>query len=67
MIVCICRNISDKEITRRVQDGAQFDDLQIDLGIATCCGCCEECARDVVTRATPATPANGMHVAKLNG
>ena len=43
MIVCICRNISDKEITRRVQDGAQFDDLQIDLGIATCCGCCEEC------------------------
>ena len=67
MLVCICRNISDKEITLRVQDGAQFDDLQIDLGIATCCGCCEECARDVVTRATPATPANGMHVAKLNG
>lgn len=66
MIVCICRNISDKEITLRVQDGAQFDDLQIDLGIATL---------RLLRRVRPRCgysgdtrhPANGMHVAKLNG
>lgn len=58
MIVCVCQNISDKEIIRRVRDGAQFDDLQMDLGVATCCGRCEECARMVVEHVRATSEAN---------
>jgi bacterioferritin-associated ferredoxin len=48
MIVCVCNRISDREINRRVQQGCtSFDELQMDTGVATCCGCCESCAREV--------------------
>lgn len=48
MIVCVCHRVSDKDITRRVQQGCMsFEGLQADTGVATCCGCCESCARDV--------------------
>ena len=48
MIVCVCNRISDREIKRHAQQGCMsFDDLQMETGVATCCGCCESCARDV--------------------
>lgn len=48
MIVCVCNRISDREIMRHAQQGCMsFDDLQMETGVATCCGCCESCARDV--------------------
>lgn len=48
MIVCVCNRISDREINRHVQQGCEsFEDLQMNTGVATCCGCCESCARDV--------------------
>jgi bacterioferritin-associated ferredoxin len=46
MIVCICHRISDRDIASAVQGGcASFDQLQDDLGVATACGACDDCAR----------------------
>ncbi len=46
MIVCLCHRVSDRDIARAARDGcASFDDLQIDLGVATACGACHDCAR----------------------
>lgn len=50
MIVCVCKRVSDREIHRHVRAGMGFDDIQIDLGVATQCGKCEQCARDVVAQ-----------------
>ena len=61
MIVCVCNNISDREIRQAVELGvASMDELQRDLGVATCCGKCESCAREVLSthieaRQMPAT------------
>ncbi|TAN10500.1 MAG: ferredoxin [Burkholderiaceae bacterium] len=48
MIVCVCNRISDREIARHVQAGMDFSDIQLELGVGTCCGCCETCARELV-------------------
>ncbi len=50
MIVCVCNRISDREIARQVQAGLDFSDIQLELGVATQCGQCEGCARDLVER-----------------
>ncbi|HET7793081.1 MAG TPA: (2Fe-2S)-binding protein [Rhizobacter sp.] len=48
MIVCVCQRISDRDIERHARDGcASFDELQMDSGVASCCGRCADCARDV--------------------
>ncbi|MGH6648487.1 (2Fe-2S)-binding protein [Aquabacterium sp.] len=48
MIVCVCNRISDRDIVRHAQQGCStFEDLQFELGVSTCCGSCEQCARDV--------------------
>jgi len=52
MIVCVCRRVSDREIQRQAAAGvSSFDELQMETGLATCCGRCESCARDVFSRA----------------
>lgn len=50
MIVCVCKAVSDRHIRQALKEGVAetFDDLQIDLGVATCCGKCEGAARAVV-------------------
>lgn len=50
MIVCVCKRISDKIIIRNAMVGATFDDIQFDLGVATQCGRCESCARNIVAQ-----------------
>ena len=50
MIVCICRNISDREIARHAKAGLSFDDIQFETGLSSQCGRCEGCARDVVAK-----------------
>lgn len=45
MYVCICNAITDREIQETVAAGAStLADLQVQLGVATCCGCCRELA-----------------------
>lgn len=50
MIVCICHRISDKVIAAQAHAGRSFDEIQFDLGVATQCGRCEECARAIVDK-----------------
>lgn len=61
MIVCICHRVSDRDIARHVRGGMSFDDIQLELGVATQCGQCESCARDVVAQC-----CNSHPVAHLN-
>lgn len=62
MIVCVCHRVSHREIARHARAGMSFDDIQFELGVATQCGQCETCARDVVAQ------CNALHpVAALEG
>jgi bacterioferritin-associated ferredoxin len=61
MIVCVCRRISDREITRHARAGMSFDEIQFELGVATQCGQCEGCARDVVAQCSASHPVAALH------
>lgn len=53
MIVCICRRVSDKTIAHCARSGMGFDDIQLELGVATQCGQCEGCARALWSECSP--------------
>jgi len=61
MIVCVCRRISDREIARHARAGMSFDEVQLELGVATQCGQCEGCARDVVAQCNASHPVAALH------
>ena len=63
MIVCVCRRVSDREIARHARAGMSFDDIQFELGVATQCGQCETCARDVVAQCNPTAPVAALQQA----
>lgn len=47
MYICICNAITEKQVVACVADGATtLEDLQIELGVATNCGCCAETAQE---------------------
>jgi bacterioferritin-associated ferredoxin len=49
MIVCVCKSVSDRTIRSAIAEGIDsFDELQFELGVASCCGKCEESVRDVM-------------------
>jgi bacterioferritin-associated ferredoxin len=55
MIVCICNNVSDRDIRRAVAGGMRtMTQLRRNLGVATCCGKCDPCARQVLREALAA-------------
>ena len=61
MIVCVCRRVSDKQIREAVADGAHsLECLQLDLGVATQCGRCADCASRVLCEARGAS-AQAQH------
>jgi bacterioferritin-associated ferredoxin len=60
MIVCVCRRVSDREIARQARAGMSFDDIQFELGVATQCGQCEGCARDVVAQCNAMAPVAAL-------
>ena len=56
MIVCVCNNISDREIRQAADLGlASMDELRRDLGVATCCGQCASYAAEVLATHIDAT------------
>ena len=63
MIVCVCRRVSDREIARHVRAGMGFDDIQFELGVATQCGQCESCARDIVAQCSATSPVAAIQLA----
>ena len=40
-----------------------FDDIQFELGVATQCGKCEGCARDVVAQCSASSPVSNIQLA----
>lgn len=49
MIVCICRNVSDRKIRETVKNGiTTMPELRTELGVGTCCGKCHACAKTLL-------------------
>lgn len=47
MFICICNAITERQVQTAVADGAHtMSDLQGQLGVATCCGCCADTAAE---------------------
>ena len=61
MIVCVCHRVSDREIARHARAGMGFDDIQFELGVATQCGQCEGCAREVFAQCSASHPVAALH------
>ena len=52
MIVCLCHRISDRDIRQAVSCGTRcFEVLQDDTRVASSCGSCHDCAREVFDQA----------------
>jgi bacterioferritin-associated ferredoxin len=48
MIVCLCHRVSDRDIHRAVSAGTNcFEVLQDETRVASSCGSCHDCAREV--------------------
>jgi bacterioferritin-associated ferredoxin len=55
MIVCICHRVSDRDIAAAVRAGTTcFEVMQDDLRVASSCGSCLDCAREVFASACAA-------------
>ena len=67
MIVCVCRRVSDREIARHARAGMSFDEIQFELGVATQCGRCDDCARDVVAQCCSSQPVAALYKESLPG
>ena len=47
MFICICNAITERQVQAAVAEGAStLSDLQGQLGVAACCGCCAETASE---------------------
>ncbi len=64
MYVCICNGITENQIRNAVSDGVRsLRELRADLGVASCCGKCADCAQQVIHEAlsTPELRERGFH------
>ena len=49
MYICVCNAISDRQIREAVDRGAgSLCEVQLHLPVASCCGRCEDSAREVI-------------------
>jgi len=68
MIVCVCRRISDHQIRQAAAEGAvSLECLQFDLGVATQCGRCADCACKILDEAHAGATAAPHGHAHANG
>ncbi len=52
MFVCVCNAVTETQVRQCVANGAQtLGDLQFELGVATCCGCCAATAESYLAGA----------------
>lgn len=50
MYICICHGISDRHLRDALCRGVNsFEELQACTGVSTCCGACEDSARELVS------------------
>ena len=68
MYVCVCHGISEKRLHQAIEEGVcSFEQLQSCTGVATCCGACEPCARQVLgDRVATGRFGAHMHVSLTN-
>lgn len=58
MYVCLCKGVTDHTIRAAVADGvSSMRELKQLYGVGAQCGCCTQCAKDVLTEAL-AKPVN---------
>lgn len=51
MYICICKQITDTQIHQEIENGATtLAELSKRLGVATQCGKCGRCARNMIRR-----------------
>jgi bacterioferritin-associated ferredoxin len=63
VIVCLCHRVSDRDIRREVSTGTHcFEVLQDETRVASSCGSCHDCAREVFDQACAATRRPGAMV-----
>ena len=52
MFVCICNQVTDKQIRQAAEEGlCSFESLSAELKVGTCCGKCKSCAKKVLREA----------------
>lgn len=61
MIVCVCHRVSDRTIERCARAGHAFEDIQLELGVATQCGKCECTARNIWSECRSVAPVAHLH------
>ena len=50
MFVCLCNQVTTHDIEQVMAEGNMtFEQVQEELGVANCCGQCEDFARDLVS------------------
>ena len=64
MIVCICNNVSDRKIHQAVNEGmSTMSELRDNLEVATCCGKCHACAKQVLRECLDGAARPDAHAA----
>lgn len=49
MIICICNNVSERDIHNAIRSGVTtINGLRDELGVSACCGKCRSCAKKVL-------------------
>jgi bacterioferritin-associated ferredoxin len=50
MYICVCNAVSDRHVIEAVRGGvSSFDELMVELGVATACGSCEDAVRQTLS------------------
>lgn len=58
MYVCLCHSVTDRDIQNAVVNGVNtLRELRDTLNVASCCGRCASCARDVLQEAQGTCPS----------
>ncbi|HLT63985.1 MAG TPA: (2Fe-2S)-binding protein [Pseudohongiella sp.] len=64
MYVCICRQITDKEIRQRCEEGVTtLSELRNELGLASDCGRCGRYARELIAEVHSAQTCKALSYA----
>ncbi len=62
MIVCLCHHVSDRDIRREVSAGTScFEVLKDKTRVASSCGSCHDCARELFDQACASACCAGAH------
>jgi bacterioferritin-associated ferredoxin len=65
MYICICNAITEKTVIEAVNNGAStLGDLQTELGVASCCGCCAQTASEYLPKDSASNAANQEYVSE---